>query len=277
MAKQQPRVRDFTAKVEALIARSGLDPDDIEFIESITLKEPYEAFMRGIDGEPEIVTLKKAGELRIVPKRPEGPDGPVVQPATPVRIAYRKAKPVEHGDELSVGVIHPDTQIGYRRLRGDKLEPFHNELAMDVALQIQDFVQPTHVGNAGDTLDWPEFSNKFLHGPEYAGITQHTNDAGYHLAQAQRQISSNAQIDFMQGNHDARIGNDIMANAKAAFQLSQALDPAGWPVWSLHIPRWASLRSPIGCVFFATSWRLPHIEEGTTGYSLHPIARVRAV
>ena len=42
--------------------------------------------------EPEIVTLKKAGEIKVTPKRPEGPKWPVVQPATPVNIQYRKAK-----------------------------------------------------------------------------------------------------------------------------------------------------------------------------------------
>ena len=134
--------------------------------------------------------------------------------------------------DWKVAVILPDPQIGYRQIDG-KLEPFHDEAAMDVALQVTRYVQPDKIINIGDLLDLPAQS-KYAQEPAFSLTTQHAIDRATEFLSVQRARNPDAEIVVMEGNHDVRLQNYILANARAAFGIKRGgATPGSWPVMSI--------------------------------------------
>ena len=161
-----------------------------------------------------------------------GPEWPVVQPATPVRVPVtkRKASP----NSVRVTAVHPDQQVGFRRVDGDVI-PTHDRDAIDAAMALTKALKPDRIMNLGDYLDLPEWSSKFLITPDLAETTQPAIQEGYELLARQRAICD--AVDVMEGNHDDRMALTLANNARAAFGLKRATDldgvTDGWPVLSL--------------------------------------------
>ena len=148
---------------------------------------------------------------------------PVIQ-AQPVCIkspkVYKKPK-TKH----RVFSVLPDPQIGYRLLN-DVLDPFHDEKAMDVALQITSWLADNDrvdgVINLGDYLDLPTFG-RFEQEPAFANTTQKAFDRGHLFLQEQRAAAGpNAEIVLIEGNHDRRLEKFISINAASAWGLKRA-------------------------------------------------------
>lgn len=142
---------------------------------------------------------------------------PVVLSA-PKRTSPKKSKHTVH-------VALPDPQIGYRSLDSG-LDPFHDEAAMSVALQITDWLEENDrvdtVINLGDFLDLPA-QGRFEQEAAFAGTTQAAFDRGHLFLQQQRQAAGpKAKIVLVEGNHDRRMEKFIVANTLSAFGLRRA-------------------------------------------------------
>jgi predicted phosphodiesterase len=144
--------------------------------------------------------------------------------ATRVNVKAHKAKP-KTPKGWRRHVILPDPQIGFRRdIETLKLEAFHDEAAMSAALRVL-----RHVGlgpgdsvvNLGDYLDFPRFG-RFAQEPGFALVTQPALDRGYTFLAEQCAAAPDAEHFLIEGNHDARLGNYILANAAAAHGLRKA-------------------------------------------------------
>src|SRR5690606_21718345 len=118
--------------------------------------------------------------------------------------------------------------IGYRRLVDDTLESFHDEDAIDVALQVLAAARKAHpidrVVNLGDFLDLPA-QGKYAQEAGFAGLTQAAINYGHQFLARQRAICPEAPISIIEGNHDKRLGAFVAAHAMAAFGLRKAGDP----------------------------------------------------
>ena len=217
--------RDALGRINELLERNGIDVDEIGQIKRISL---YQSLTKNDEGDAEIHDLVG---IQLMPKWADGPEWPVVQRAAPTKITPAKIKTKVPGSKTTV--ILPDPQIGFRRLTDGELIPTHDEEAISVALQLTAAIQPDVIINLGDTVDFPEWSSKFLVLPEFVLTTQPTVDYAHQYLAKQRACSPNAEIKMLEGNHDNRMGKAIAKNAMAALRLKQANQPDSWPVLSL--------------------------------------------
>jgi metallophosphoesterase superfamily enzyme len=162
--------------------------------------------------------------------------------AAKVTIKKGKSKPKKATDDWKLAALLPDTQIGYRVYEDGSVIEFHSEPAIDVALQIVAAAQEKYgvdvIVNLGDTLDLPAQSR---HKQEIA-FQNSTNLAiqrTYEYLAQQRAIAPDAEIVFLEGNHDCRINKYLTENAPAVAMMRRANDGVqGWPVNSLpHLLR----------------------------------------
>jgi len=212
----------------------GLDESHLGAVETVTLSD-WQGMTKNAEGEAEVTDLS-ATRIVLHPDWAKGPAWPVVQPAAPIKITPNKPRP-QRTDGWKTAVILPDPQIGYRRKADETMESFHDERAIDVALQVLAAARKAHtvdrVVNLGDFLDLPS-QGKYAQEPGFALTTQAAIDYGHQFLARQRAICPEAQISIIEGNHDARLGKYVAANAMAAFGLRKAGDPPEtWPVLSL--------------------------------------------
>lgn len=212
--------------IAELLERNGIDVEDVGRVQKVNL---WQGFHKGEDGSAQVVDLTG---ITLSPSWEDGPKWPLVQPAAPVRIPPRKSvKP--RTDGLQTAVILPDPQIGYRWRPDGTLDPFHDEAAMSLALQLTHYLRPELIVNLGDTLDLAEFS-RFEIEPAFGRTTQATLDRAHRFLAEQRAAAPEAEIRLIEGNHDRRLQKFIVNNAKAAFGLRQAnTAPSSWPVMSV--------------------------------------------
>ena len=147
-----------------------------------------------------------------------------VHQAQPIVLGAPKAAKPQRGKH-TVHVALPDPQIGYRSINGN-LDPFHDEAAMSVALQITDWLEKNDrvdtVINLGDFLDLPA-QGRFEQEAAFAGTTQAAFDRGHLFLQEQRRAAGpKAKIVLVEGNHDRRMEKFIVANTLSAFGLRRA-------------------------------------------------------
>jgi hypothetical protein len=202
------------------IASTGQDPDAVTFSWGWTSNATGAGFWNKLNG----VRLKTASAGG-------GPEWPVIQPAQPVSvvIADRPAKPVRG---MKLAIKGADTQIGYRRLENGSLDPFHDEAAMNVFIEVCKSYQPDKVQILGDFLDLAS-QGRFAQEASFAQTTQEALNAGHKFLATLRAACPDAEIVVIEGNHDKRMQNFIEANAVAAFGLKRAGLPESWPVMSL--------------------------------------------
>ena len=155
---------------------------------------------------------------------------PVIQPGPVVNIPRNRTKPTKR--DLKRCVVLPDAQIGYYRDRKGKLRPTHDETAIAIALSIVRKANPEIVALVGDNLDLPELS-KYRVTPAYQQTTQASIDRAAIFCAELRDAAPNAQIVWLAGNHDERLPNHILDNARAAYGLRRGNIPDNWPVMSV--------------------------------------------
>lgn len=226
--------KDKLGLIQDLLERHNIDVDDIGSVSKISL---WQQAAKDADGE--FMTQDLVG-VQINPAWESGPAWPVIQQAEPTVIkpvkvpSKSKSKSTK---EFKTGVILPDPQIGFRRYEDGTLDPFHDERAMDVALQITAAVQEDLgvdlVVNLGDFIDLPEHS-RFVQEASFALTTQISINAGHKFLAQQRATCPDAKIVLLEGNHDNRMNLYATNNAKASFGLRRAGDtPEAWPVLSI--------------------------------------------
>lgn len=209
-----------------LLERSGIHPDEVG---QVTQLKTWQAFNKDDEGNAVVTDLYGAV---ISPVWADGPAWPVVQPAAEVKVPFVRGKP-NKPEGYKTTVIYPDPQIGYRRYPDGTLDPMHDLRAMDVALKVASYIKPDEHINLGDYLDLAE-AGRFAQEAYFSMTMQPTIDVGHRFLAVQRAMSPEATIVLHQGNHDVRWQNFIMQNAKAAFGLKRADEPATWPVLSIQ-------------------------------------------
>ena len=224
-AGSSPARREVIGRIATLLERNGIDVDEIGRIQRVSL---YQSLTKNAEGEAEVHDLIG---VQLSPAWAEPPQWPVVQPAAPTKIVATKYRRLQRSTKITV--ILPDPQIGFRRLHDGEMIATHDAAAIDVALQITHAAQPDVIVNLGDTLDFPEWSSKFLVKPEFVLTTQPTIDAGHRFLATQRATAPDAEIVLLGGNHDKRIADAITRNAMAALRLRRAEAPTEWPVLSI--------------------------------------------
>lgn len=212
-------------KIADLLERNGIDVDDIGRVQRVNL---WQGFMRGEDGEPQVVDL--AG-VTLSPAWEDGPKWPVIQPAPTYRLPATKATSAKvTGWETAV--VLPDIQAGYYRGASGELEPIHDEAALAIALAVVRDAKPALVALVGDNADLPEFG-KYRLTPAYQQTTQATVDRLGLLCAELRAAAPDARIVWLAGNHEERLPNYLLDNARAAYGLRRANTPESWPVMSI--------------------------------------------
>jgi predicted phosphodiesterase len=198
----------------------------------------WDGMTKGEDGEPKIT--RQYG-VRLETGRMT-PSWPLVTQAQPIVINYPQREPRTWAPQERVAVILPDPQIGYRFYADSGIyDPFHDYAAIDVAVQIVEEVEPHLIICLGDYLDLPCFG-KYEQEPAFAHTTQRALDYGHQLLATLRELSPDARIVLLEGNHDRRLEKMVTRNAMEAFGLRRAGDISGWPVLSLpHLLRLGEL------------------------------------
>lgn len=210
-----------------LLERNGIDISDIGKIDKVGL---YQGFYKDEEGNAHTVDMTR---VLLSPTWADGPQWPVVQPCKPVNAKPRPAVKTSNGEQTII--IAPDPQIGYRRYEDGTLDPFHDDRAIDLHLQIIRDAKPTKIVNLGDTLDLAEFSDRWAILPEMVLTTQPTIDRAHrHIAEQLTEAPQGCTVDLLEGNHDARLGKLILKNAMAALRLRRANAPEEWPVMSVQ-------------------------------------------
>jgi len=228
------------AKLQALadwLTEAGINLADLPDAGTLERLEggTYQTTIKNADGVAETVTNRRASWV-ISPRWVEGPEwqpvdrGPTVAPT-------KRAKP-KRSKGWRTAVCLPDIQAGYWRTDGGELVPIHDEQAIAAALTFVAELQPDEVVLHGDNLDLPDMSRYRLH-PSFAATTQATIDWATVFAAELRAAVPSARIVWLAGNHEARLGNVLLDNARAAYGLRQGQStPDSWPVMSVpHLCR----------------------------------------
>ena len=219
-------------RIAELLKNSGIDPADIGRVEKVRLNE-WQGLVKDDNGDAQVIDMSGASVI-LTPSWETGPAWPVVQPAPPQVIRPLKASKPSRAEKLAV--ILPDPQIGYRRDdETGELDPFHDEQAISLAMQVVRDLQPDKVVNIGDTLDLQELS-RFVPEAAFARTTQPSVIYGAEYFARQRANAPDAEIVAMEGNHCLRIATWVRSNAMWAFGLRPGQEPPStWPM--LTIPR----------------------------------------
>lgn len=208
-----------------LLTRNGIDIDEIASIQRVKM---WQTTTKDENGEAE--QHDNVG-IQFTPKWADGPAWPVVQQAEPVKFPAIKLQKREKWGKTCV--ILPDPQFGFRRdMVTDELDPFHDEKAISVAMQIVRDEQPEVIVNIGDLLDLAEFS-RFVGEAGFARTTQASINRAHRFLAEQRHYAPDAEIILFSGNHEKRIETWIKTNGMAAFGLQRANEPEAWPVMSI--------------------------------------------
>jgi predicted phosphodiesterase len=221
--------REVLGRLERLLVDEDIELDEVGSIEKVRVNE-WQVVTKNDQGKPEVTTAR-AASLVINPLWETGPKWPVVQPAAPVKVTVPKRAPALLKG-YKTAVVEPDPQFGFIREATGTLHPIHDPRAVDIAEQITEAERPHNWVNVGDYLDLAECST-FRQEPGFAGTMQPAIEEGYrHAAVCRAMASEDCWIH--EGNHDQRLMNYFLDNARAAFGIKRAGSvPKDWPVVSL--------------------------------------------
>jgi len=151
-------------------------------------------------------------------------DKTIFEPVRPISLDFEYDPPNKpESGGLKKGVLIPDTHIGYRRESYTRdMIPFHDRRCLDIDLQIIRDVDPDIIVILGDFLDMPNWSKKFIRSPEFSSILQAAAKEGHWWLRNMREIAPNAQMYYIQGNHEERLPRFLKSSTKAAYGIKPA-------------------------------------------------------
>jgi hypothetical protein len=220
-----PPAKATLGKIAELLNRNNIDVEEVGSIKRVSL---YQSLTKNDLGQAEVHDLMG---IQFNPKWSEGPEWPVVQPGPSIKLPVRKVIQ-SNAEGYKVAVILPDMQIGYYRNADGGLEPTHDEEALSISMAIIKKLRPDRIIMVGDNLDFPEFG-KYRLSPAYAITTQASIDRATTLCAELRAAAPEAVIDWISGNHEERLVNFILDNAKVSFGLRRGNTPDSWPCLSV--------------------------------------------
>jgi predicted phosphodiesterase len=156
-------------------------------------------------------------------------------PATPATLPKTtKAKAKKKKTDWKLAVALPDAQIGFRKFEDNTFDPFHDVQAIGVAMQVLAMLEQEYgvdkVLNLGDTLDLPMFG-KYQQELSFEGTVNYSLQAGHDFVATQRALAPDAEIIYIDGNHDCRANKYVNLQARAGAQMRQVGSEA--PVFSI--------------------------------------------
>jgi len=210
-----PDARDAVSRVIAWFEASGVDIAELIALGQLEQIGGWQTTLKlkNDDGTDRFETVNQA-KWSISPAWESGPTWPLVAPAPTMNVKYgaKREKPVPDGWR-TVAVL-PDIQA-----------PFVDWDAVDVALSILAAVRPDVVVLVGDNLDFAGLS-RFRQMPGFASSAQAGVDMmAWLCAQVRSTIGPDAEIHWIEGNHEARLPNMILDNAAGAYGLRRARLP----------------------------------------------------
>lgn len=220
-------VEEQLSKAKRLIERAreeGLDPKSVR-VE--TGGSEWDAYGKDQDGKT--IPDKKRSDRKKVTltvSEPTAASGARVEirQAEPVTIDWKPEKPTYESD-WRWAVIMPDAQ-----------RPFEDEGAVDVSLQILAEVQREHgvdrIIHLGDDLDLPEFG-RHRTAPEALGALNQAFTSQHETLAKERAICPDAQIDWLEGNHETRLVTWLVDNCDQLIGVRRAGAPEEEPVLSI--------------------------------------------
>lgn len=218
-------------KMAEELVRRGVDPAELGRLSRMKM---YQSVTKDDDGNAHIHDL---WGFHLDPSWETGPQWPVIQQAPQVKLTKRNVVP-KTDSGWRTAVVLPDIQAGFLRTANGTFEPTHDPNAIEIGLEILADVKPSVVVLLGDNLDLPEFG-KYRQHPAFQLTTQMTVDYMHGLVARIRDICGSAtEIKWLAGNHEERLPNFIIDNAKAAFGIKRANDPSEWPVLSVPHLLW---------------------------------------
>lgn len=221
--------KQILERLAAELERRGITADEVGRLSRISM---WQGLTKDEQGEAQIHDLYG---FQLAPSWDAGPDWPVITEAPHYRLPT--VKPSARRSDWDITVVLPDMQIGYYRGPDGVLEATHDEAAMSIAIQVIRDAKPSRVVMVGDNLDLPELG-KYRLSPAFQMTTQATIDRGGKMAAQVRAAAPDAEIVWLAGNHEERLPNYILDNARASFGIKQAMQPEGWPVLSVpHLCR----------------------------------------
>lgn len=227
MESKGPRI----CTLEQLIAACAIDLDAWQIERHIINK--WEVGVRHpVTGEVIVEPLFQV-KAWIVKRKLE----PVELVIQPVRCAAaRKSLPRSPSGERATkrAVYLCDWQAGFRRdLFTNRLDPFHDRLALDVALQIVEACRPDVIVLGGDILDLPDSTDKFIRSPEYYWNTQPAVIEVHWWLTQLWQAAPKAEIHLEEGNHEKRLGDSVITHLQAVYKLHPATELDAPPALSV--------------------------------------------
>lgn len=211
--------------IEQMIAAKGIDLAEIGNVNKVSI---YQQVTKDAEGEFQVHDLQA---IQFSPAWETGPQWELPKPGPSVQIQKSTVKPI-HKTTAKTAVIVPDIQIGYFRNEDGELVPTHDERAIAIAMAMIRDIQPTQIVLLGDNLDLPEFG-KYRLSPAFALTTQASIDRATTLCAEMREAAPKAKIVWLAGNHEERLTNYILDNAKAAFGITKGNTPKSWPDMSV--------------------------------------------
>jgi predicted phosphodiesterase len=207
-----------------ILDRQNIDINEIGSVKRVSL---YQSLTKDQDGDAQIHDL---AAIQFSPKWAEGPEwNPVYQGPS---IKLPKVTVKQSVSNWKKCVVLPDIQAGFFRNASGELVSTHDPIAMDYALAVIKAEKPDIIALNGDNADLPEMS-KYRLSPAFSLTTQATIDYLTTLCAQLRDAAPHARIIWMEGNHEIRLTNYIIDNAKAAFGLKQGNTPDSFPVLSI--------------------------------------------
>jgi len=224
-AENEIKSKKVLNAIEQMIKAKGIDLADIGSIKKVSI---YQQVTKDAEGEFQVHDLQA---IQFSPAWEEGPKWELPKPGPSVQIQKSTVKPiVKTGGKTAI--IVPDIQIGYFRNEDGELVATHDERAIAIAMAMVRDIQPTQIILLGDNLDLPEFG-KYRLSPAFALTTQASVDRATTLCAELRQAAPKAKIVWLAGNHEERLTNYILDNAKAAFGITKGNTPKAWPDMSV--------------------------------------------
>lgn len=199
-------------QLDETIDQTNINPALIKGFRAST----WESLTKNADGEAEIHKL--SGIQLVAEAKDLEPKWDVVKRVESVTLPKKEAKKPTANKRA---IILSDLQA-----------PYHDERAVDVALQITQDVKPDKIVLVGDLLDLAAWG-KYAQRPEFAQQTQGAVVYAHQLLVKLRKLAPTAEISVLAGNHENRLENHILANTAEAYGLRRADDLTGYPVMSV--------------------------------------------
>jgi hypothetical protein len=161
-------------------------------------------------------------------KRCPEPIKPVVSPVS-IKCTPIAGQPCR--SPYQAAIVLPDPQFGFHKDQyKNTLNPYHDRLALSIALQVIQKIQPTRVIFTGDLQDFSMFSDKFVHLPDFYFTTQPALiEAAWYIGQIRSLVEC---VDVIEGNHDSRPEKQLIVHMVEAYGLRSADQLQGAPVMS---------------------------------------------